>query len=455
MNAEIDITNVRLTSARLTLRPWRERDLSDFYEYAKVDGVGQMAGWKPHGNIEESKAILSTFIKGKNCFALEYHGKVIGSLGIEKYDEGNHPEFHDLRGREIGYVLSKEYWGQGLMTEAVQAVIAYLFERVQLDFILVGHFDWNRQSKRVVEKCSFTYLKTVEYKTFLGTVEKAMTYVLCRPNSETEKRSLWEGEFPKDDASLVQEIYRRFDESSRLTQSKAAQVEFLTTVKYIERYLKRGDRILDVGAGAGEYSLYFARKGFDVSALELADSNVAAFREKLTDGLSVDLVQGNALDLSRYESHAFDVVLLCGPLYHLHSDQDKLRCIQEAKRVCKKGGKIFFAFISNDIVVLTMQQEHSEYLLTGAYDKDTFRLDDFPFVFHTVGRCRELLSQGGIRICHEIATDGLSELLKDMINGMDEATYRQYLRYHFYVCEKPECLGMSNHLLFIGEATDE
>ena len=80
-------------------------------------------------------------------------------------------------------MLSKEYWGQGLMTEAVQAVIAYLFERVQLDFILVGHFDWNRQSKRVVEKCGFTYLKTVEYKTFLGTVEKAMTYVLRRPKS--------------------------------------------------------------------------------------------------------------------------------------------------------------------------------------------------------------------------------------------------------------------------------
>lgn len=455
MNAEIDITNVRLTSDRLVLRPWKETDLSDFYEYARVDGVGQMAGWKPHSNIEESKTILSHFIQGKNCFALEYRGKVIGSLGIEAYNEENYPEFHDLRGREIGYVLSKEYWGQGLMPEAVQTVIAYLFERVQLDFILVGHFDWNRQSRRVVEKCGFTYIKTVDYKTRYDTEERAMIYVLRRPNSETEKGAFWTGEFPKDDASLVQEIYRHFDESSRLTQSKAAQVEFLTTVKYIERYLKNGDKILDVGAGAGEYSLYFARKGFDVSALELADRNVAAFRGKLTDGISVDLVQGNALDLSRYESHTFDVVLLCGPLYHLHSDSDKLRCIQEAKRVCKKGGKIFFAFISNDIVVLTMQQEHPEYLLTGAYDKDTFRLDDFPFVFHTVERCRELLCQGRIRICHEIATDGLSELLKDMINSMDEATYRQYLRYHFYVCEKPECLGMSNHLLFIGEATDD
>ncbi len=144
-------------------------------------------------------------------------------------------------------------------------------------------------------------------------------------------------------------------------------------------------------------------------------------------------------------------MLLFGPLYHLHSDGDKLQAIREAMRVCKPGGKLFFAFISNDIVILTMQQEHPRYLLEGDYDKDTFRLDDFPFVFHTVQRCRELLARAGVRICGEVASDGVSELLKDLINGMDEDTYRQYLRYHFYLCEKPECLGMSNHLLFIGE----
>ena len=65
----------------------------------------------------------------------------------------------------------------------------------------------------------------------------------------------------------------------------------------------------------------------------------------------IDLAQGNALDLSRYDSNSFDVVLLFGPLYHLHEEADKLRCIEEAKRVCKKDGKIFFALISNDIVI--------------------------------------------------------------------------------------------------------
>ena len=162
--------------------------------------------------------------------------------------------------------------------------------------------------------------------------------------------------------------------------------------------MKPGDRILDVGAGAGEYSLYFARKGYRVSALELADSNIRAFRAKLTPEDAIDLVQGNALDLSRYEEASFDAVLLFGPLYHLGKTEDQLRCIAQAKRVCKPGGKLFFAFISNDFVILTEFRRHSDYLTDGDYDKETFRLQDFPFVFHTVDACRALLREGGIRI---------------------------------------------------------
>lgn len=82
MNEKIDISNVILKSERLTLRPWKEDDLEDFYEYASVDGVGQMAGWWPHESKEVSKAVLDDFIAGKKTFALEYEEKVIGSLGI-------------------------------------------------------------------------------------------------------------------------------------------------------------------------------------------------------------------------------------------------------------------------------------------------------------------------------------------------------------------------------------
>lgn len=255
----------------------------------------------------------------------------------------------------------------------------------------------------------------------------------------------------KDETERVQKTYELFREDTRLNRSRAARVEFLTTVRYIETYLKPGDQILDVGAGAGEYSLYFARKGYAVSALELADNNLRAFRAKLTEKDPGDLVQGNAMDLSRYADDSFDIVLLMGPLYHLSRDGDKLKCISEAKRVCKPGGKIFFAFISNDMVILTEFFHRPDYFSAGDYDKDTFRLHDFPFVFHTVDRAREVLRAGGVRVLREIASDGVSELLEDRINALDEDGYRQYLRYHFYICEKPELLGMSNHLLFIGE----
>ena len=254
----------------------------------------------------------------------------------------------------------------------------------------------------------------------------------------------------KRDEALVQEVYRRFDESTRLTGSKAARVEFLTTVKYIERYLTPGARILDIGAGAGEYSLHFARQGYPVSALELADSNIAAFRGRLTENDPIELVQGNALDLSHYPDASFDIVLLFGPLYHLHDPADQCRCIAEAKRVCKPDGKLFFSFIANDIVILTMFCCEPDYFLRGDYDKDTFKLDDFPFVFHTVADCRQLLAGCGIHILHEVASDGVSELLQERINAMDGESYAQYLRFHHYICEKPECLGMSNHLLFVG-----
>ena len=118
MNANIDLTNVILETERLILRPWKLDDLDDFFEYAKNPDVGPRAGWLPHKNKEKSLEILNKFIEEKKTFAIVYkeNNKVIGSLGLEKYNlEDKLSEFFDYRGREIGYVLSKDYWGKALM----------------------------------------------------------------------------------------------------------------------------------------------------------------------------------------------------------------------------------------------------------------------------------------------------------------------------------------------------
>ena len=182
MNAPIDISDITLQTERLILRPWRETDLDDFFEYASVDGVGQMAGWLPHESKETTQTVLDSFIAHKKTFALELDGKVIGSLGIECYKEDEFPELDHLQGRSIGYVLSKDYWGQGLMPEAVKAVQKYLFEKAGLDFLVVSHYVWNGQSRRVIQKSGFKYLKTIQLSTRYDTVEDTLVYLLRREN---------------------------------------------------------------------------------------------------------------------------------------------------------------------------------------------------------------------------------------------------------------------------------
>lgn len=184
MNKKIDVSNVILKTERLVLRAWKLSDLDDLFEYASVDGVGQMAGWLPHKDKEESLYILKMFIDEKKTFALEKDGKVIGSLGIENYSEEIFPEFENELGRELGFVLSKDYWGQGLMVEAVKRVIKYLFEEENLDFIICGHFINNYQSQRVQEKCGFKEIKTFKYKTRYDVVCDSMLSIIRKEDYE-------------------------------------------------------------------------------------------------------------------------------------------------------------------------------------------------------------------------------------------------------------------------------
>ena len=111
---------------------------------------------------------------------------MIGSLGLEPRDEdAGLPE--EFQGREIGYVLSRDYWGRGLMPEAVKAVIDYCFQELSFDYLTCGHFDRNSRSRRVVEKCGFRFLKKVVTPTARGVDEPGKLYVLYNPMKPIDK----------------------------------------------------------------------------------------------------------------------------------------------------------------------------------------------------------------------------------------------------------------------------
>lgn len=161
MNATVDLSKTTFETERLLLRTPQEQDLEDFFCYASVPGVGEMAGWNHHQDRNESAQILAMMIEEKKTLALilKAEKRMIGTIGLEMHRDELGPKFKSLLGREIGYAMSKTYWGLGLMPEAVSRVIQHCFDALGWDYLVCRYTKTNLQSARVAEKCGFKVYK--------------------------------------------------------------------------------------------------------------------------------------------------------------------------------------------------------------------------------------------------------------------------------------------------------
>ena len=144
--------------------------------------------------------------------------------------------------------------------------------------------------------------------------------------------------------NILSQFYENYDEDNRLS-SRYGMVEYLTTMRYIEKYLRPGMRILEIGAATGRYSHALARQGFRVDAVELVEHNIEIFKQNTQSGEKITITQGNAKDLSAFADDTYDMTLILGPMYHLFTEEDKLQALSEAIRVTKKGGIIFHCLL--------------------------------------------------------------------------------------------------------------
>jgi len=184
MNAEINISNVILETDRLILRAWEITDLDDFFEYASVEGVGEKAGWEHHKSKDKSLEILKMFIEEKKVFAivLKENQKVIGSIGIEELSEELDKDLDNLVGRELGYVLNKDYWNKGIMKEAISKVVDYCFNTLKLNFLMASYFNHNIASKKVLENLNFKFYKDIIIETGYNNIKEKSTLMLLKNN---------------------------------------------------------------------------------------------------------------------------------------------------------------------------------------------------------------------------------------------------------------------------------
>ena len=254
--------------------------------------------------------------------------------------------------------------------------------------------------------------------------------------------------------NVLADYYTTHDEDARLLP-KRGRVEFLTTVHYIEKYLKPGMRILEIGAGTGRYSHYFAQNGYAVDAIELMECNIEVFKANTRKNEKITIQQGDAINLHNIVSEQYDITLLLGPMYHLYSKEDEISAISEAIRVTKKDGIIFAAYCINDSTVYNFGFIRGGFK-AGTHDHlidfETFKLSSTPkevFTLYRLEDIDELMSYFSTERLHYVGTDMLTRFIGSTVDEMDDETFLLYMKYHLSICERKDMVGASNHTLDI------
>lgn len=246
----------------------------------------------------------------------------------------------------------------------------------------------------------------------------------------------------------VKEYYERNVEDNRLTKDRKHQTEYFITMEFINRYLKPGMKILEVGAGTGAYSITLAQKGYDVTAVELTDRNVGILKCKSKDIPNITVIQGNAIDLSFLPDGIFDMVLCFGPLYHLNY-QNRVVAMNECKRVCKQDGIMFFAYLSNNFAIMKCFEFYGNYIANTRILDSNFRLHDDIFYFSDVKEMDGISEKLNIHKVSVVATDGISELVKSNVNSFSDEEFEVWKKYLLKTCTNPYQLDYSEHVLYI------
>lgn len=145
-----------IQTRRLILRQFRIEDTQDmFRNWASDAEVTKYMTWPTHSNAEISRMVLTDWVSGYQRpdfyqWAIEYEGQPVGSISVTEHND-------DIGMAEIGYCIGRKWWHKGITSEALQAVIAYLFDEVGYRRIQARHDPRNPHSGAVMRKCGMSY----------------------------------------------------------------------------------------------------------------------------------------------------------------------------------------------------------------------------------------------------------------------------------------------------------
>lgn len=237
--------------------------------------------------------------------------------------------------------------------------------------------------------------------------------------------------------------------------------EFLVTTKMMERLIRPGERILDIGGGPGRYSLYFAQRGCDVTLLDLSEGNAAFARGKAAQmELPLTTFVGDAREADTLIKGEFDHVFLMGPLYHLLEETDRIRAVNAAIKRLKPGGKLYASFIllfggmvfAMKHAVGAIADPAEEAYIDAVLNKRPFCGDGFTKVYSAwPEEIASFMSQFPLRKLHLFGQEGFLSPGEENIFAQPREVVNKWVEVAVAMCEREELFSFAEHLMYIGE----
>jgi S-adenosylmethionine-dependent methyltransferase len=270
------------------------------------------------------------------------------------------------------------------------------------------------------------------------------------------------GEIRMDDIRDIGAFYDNDParEHRRLEQN---QLEYDLMWRYLERYLPAKGSILEIGAATGRYTLELAKRGYQVTAVDLSAGLLEVCQKRIAEaGVEgqVTFVVADARDLSQVTSTAFDAVLMMGPLYHLIMEADRKAALREASDRLREGGIIFTAFLSRFGTMSHLIRNNPGWIEVQAEVQsvlhDGKRPDDFP----RGGFRAYFAPMAEIVPLHEtLGFETLTVAGVEPIIGADDESYNKlegqqrqlWLDLLYTVSTEPSIIGASRHVLYVGK----
>lgn len=266
----------------------------------------------------------------------------------------------------------------------------------------------------------------------------------------------------------VLKFYNDGAEKGRLERG-LGKVELYRTKEIIKRYINKENNVIyDVGGGIGIYSSWLANMNNEVHLLELAPWAVEYAKRNQNENNEFVSEVCDARNINR-EDESADAILLMGPLYHLQNKSERLRVLNEAKRVLKKGGILFSVgiskfssttwalstygrdnnFLDDDIYINMIEKE----LLSGIHN----RPKEYPYFisqsyFHTPLELRQEIESVGLTTIQKYAIEGSIWITPDLNEKWEDKKSRERLLNILMLTENEESImGISPHFMIISK----